>query len=108
MTDTLTKAARDVLAERERHVTQEGWTSEHDDEHNKGEMAHAAACYAIGARVKYHSRFVTRGPNRHAYQPSEMWPWDVKWWKPSDYRRNLVKAGALILAEIERLDRMEG
>lgn len=28
------------------------------------------------------------------------------WWKPKDRRRNLVKAGALIVAEIERLDRL--
>jgi hypothetical protein len=31
------------------------------------------------------------------------WPWDKVWW-PSDRRRNLVKVGALILAEIERID----
>lgn len=32
-------------------------------------------------------------------------PWDEKWWKPKNPRRDLVKAGALILAEIERIDR---
>lgn len=38
------------------------------------------------------------------------WPftWWLDWWKPTTYRRDLVKAGALILAEIERLDRREG
>jgi hypothetical protein len=35
----------------------------------------------------------------------QIWPWDRKWWKPTDRRRDLVKAAALILAEIERLDR---
>lgn len=36
------------------------------------------------------------------------WPWDASWWKPNARRRNLVKAGALILAEIERIDRAAG
>ncbi|MEB3421767.1 hypothetical protein VK682_24660 [Salipiger manganoxidans] len=35
----------------------------------------------------------------------QLWPWDRKWWKPTTPRRDLVKAGALIVAEIERLDR---
>ncbi|HCE9784511.1 TPA: hypothetical protein NH348_003290 [Pseudomonas aeruginosa] len=33
------------------------------------------------------------------------WPWDEEWWKPKSARENLVRAGALVLAEIERLDR---
>ncbi|HCE5729600.1 hypothetical protein ACP0KH_06585 [Pseudomonas aeruginosa] len=33
------------------------------------------------------------------------WPWDKDWWKPTSARRDLVKACALALAEIERLDR---
>jgi hypothetical protein len=36
--------------------------------------------------------------------PPPNWPWDAKWWKPSvDHVRNLVKAGALIAAEIDRM-----
>ncbi|AFQ48272.1 hypothetical protein [Burkholderia cepacia] len=36
------------------------------------------------------------------------WPktWEPSWSKPTTPRRNLVKAGALILAELERLDRV--
>jgi len=34
-----------------------------------------------------------------------VWTWERAWWKPTTRRRDLVKAGALILAEIERLDR---
>ena len=37
--------------------------------------------------------------------PPSMWPWTSEWWKPSTRRRMLVKAAALILSEIERLDR---
>jgi hypothetical protein len=39
-------------------------------------------------------------------RPCFDWPWSKKWWKPSsDPIRNLVKAGALIAAEIDRLQR---
>lgn len=87
-------ALADVAAERRRQIEAEGWTPEHDDEHSNGEMALAAACYA-----------------RHAICPPQLsdvpatWPWGASWWKPGDPRRMLVKAGALILAEIDRLDR---
>ncbi|HHG4284507.1 TPA: hypothetical protein ACPWEZ_001530 [Pseudomonas aeruginosa] len=85
----------DVQAERKRQVEAEGWTPEHDDEHDTGALASAAGCYAM---------FSLAYP---AGDPSHCWPWDKSWWKPSpDGRRNMVKAGALILAEIERLDRV--
>ena len=37
------------------------------------------------------------------------WPWDESWFKPTpdDRIRELVKAGALILAEIDRLQRLK-
>src|SRR6185312_4338374 len=90
--DELTQAARDVLAERRRQITTEGWTPEHDDEHTNCAMSRAAACYALDAA----------GYSTHH---DSFWPWDWKFWKPGEPRRNLVKAGALIQAEIERIDR---
>jgi hypothetical protein len=87
-------AARDVLAERRRQVEREGWTPEHDDKHSTGEMAAAAACYALHTE-----------PVGNVGDYLRFWPWDSKWWKPRDKRRNLVKAAALILADIERIDR---
>lgn len=92
----VSSALADVVAERRRQIAVEGWTPEHDDEHSNGEMALAAACYA-----------------RHAIVPPALsdvpatWPWGASWWKPGDPRRMLVKAAALILAEIERLDRAD-
>lgn len=83
----------DVIAERLRQQEQEGWTTEHDDEHTGGELAQAAACYT-------HASYLGNDLRYQAF-----WPWDAAWWKPWDRRRNLVKAGALIIAEIERLDR---
>jgi hypothetical protein len=92
-----TAAARDVLAERQRQVSAEGWNPEHDDSHTLGELADAAGCYALHAHD---------WPSLAGSAPLG-WPWDAKWWKPAGARRNLEKAGALILAEIERLDRAQ-
>ncbi|MFG8423228.1 hypothetical protein ACEOSX_29975 [Pseudomonas aeruginosa] len=88
----------DVQAERRRQVEAEGWTPEHDDEHSHGQMARAAACYALAG---------SSDPNdgTAALLVSLAWPWDQQWWKPTSARRDLVKACALALAEIERLDR---
>lgn len=89
----------DVQAERRRQIEAEGWTPEHDDEHSHGQMARAAACYALAG---------SSAPNdgTAALLVSLAWPWDEQWWKPSTARRDMVKACALGLAEIERLDRV--
>ncbi|KAG0933899.1 hypothetical protein G6F31_016213 [Rhizopus arrhizus] len=89
----LSSAARDVLAERQRQMNAEGWTLEHDDSYTDEQLARAAVCYAL-----------PQG-DYEIPEPPEFWPWDPAWWKPGHRRRELVKAGALILAEIERLDR---
>ena len=83
-----------IAAERQRQVSVEGWTPGHDDEHTDSTIAHAAACYAYGAP------FISG---------VTVWPWDASWWKPTpnDRVRELVKAGALIAAEIDRLQRKE-
>lgn len=88
----------DVQAERRRQITAKGWTPEHDDAHSHGQMARAAACYALAG---------SSAPNdgTAALLVSLAWPWDEQWWKPTSARRDLVKACALGLAEIERLDR---
>jgi hypothetical protein len=98
---TVHNVAADIIAERERQIDEEGWTAEHDDEHTSEELARASACYALGTGRLYNHRGERLG--------RWLWPWDTKWWKPGpDRRRELVKAGALIVAEIERLDRAEG
>ena len=102
-------AASDVLAERERQKSAEGWTPDHDDEHGNGELARAAACYAHAAGLNPSARaFLEDAPDyagEHMVITRRLWPWDRSWWKPKDRRRDLVRAGALIIAEIERLDR---
>lgn len=103
--DNEVRALMDIAAERERQKSAEGWTPEHDDEHRDGSLAQAAACYASNAATwaEYGSRKLAG-----KYAPLSTgfrWPWAREWWKPKSQRRDLVRAGALILAEIERLDR---
>jgi hypothetical protein len=101
----------EIVAERRRQIVQEGWSSGHDDTHTDGEMSRAAACYAAHASA-YQRVAVHVGTE--AYQSVEPrysiddygWPWAREWWKPRDPRRDLVRAAALIIAEIERLDRL--
>lgn len=81
-----------IAKERERQIAQEGWTPEHDDTHDDGEIAFAAIAYIQ----------VSNGYSKNAAE----WPWDEEWFKVSDPVRNLVKAGALIAAEIDRLQRL--
>lgn len=91
------QALLDILAERDRQVSAEGWSEDHDDEHGEGQMALAAGCYAL------HAAGLRQGHPEPV--PPQLWPWDACWWKPKDRRRDMVRAGALIVAEIERLDR---
>jgi hypothetical protein len=81
-----------IRAERARQVAVEGYTPEHDAEHIDGELAIAAQAYLLS---------VTYGES----QAADMWPFD-----PMSFRLDgqsdidsLVKAGALIAAEIDRL-----
>ena len=96
-----------IAAERRRQIEVEGWTPEHDDEYDGGELSRAGACYALEA-----SRF---GRPVTIWRPAN-WPWSLEWWKPvvndhdlivtpENAERMLVKAGALIAAEIDRLRR---
>lgn len=89
----------EIADERRRQVEAEGWTPEHDDEHNTGGMAQAAACYAMAARWWQAGWHPTSLPDHIE------WPWARKWWKPKAPRQDLIRAAALIVAEIERLDR---
>ncbi len=81
-----------VIRERQRQINQLGYTSANDDQFGvAGELADSAACFALSSTRTF-------GTDTPAY-----WPW-MSTWHPSDTPiRDLEKAGALILAEIERL-----
>src|SRR5260370_1146778 len=105
----------EIAAERARQISKEGWMPEHDDGHDAGELALAAACYAtpilLYKRENYANQITFNDP----------WPWSEGDDRrpgegnvvasngsltPKKRRRQLVKAAALIVAEIERLDRV--
>lgn len=92
------KSGSELIAEeRQRQISGEGYSPEHDDAHKAGELAKAGACYC----------FATLAASRYRDLILRTWPWEFEWWKPSDNNiRNLVKAGALIAAEIDRLNRL--
>lgn len=83
----------EIEAERYRQIYEEGHTFHHDDEHDQGELYRAAICYMTGT------------PNLGRFDIQ--WPWEMSSWKPStDRRKELIKAAALLVAEIERIDRL--
>ncbi|WBV42759.1 hypothetical protein [Pseudoroseomonas cervicalis] len=81
-------------------MSAEGWTLEHDDQHTSGELAKAAACYAATGAVPEGNL-----PPAAQDMMTRTWPWAREWWKPRGGRADLVRAAALLVAEIERLDR---
>lgn len=95
MMASISPAARLVLTERSRQL--KGYSPEEDDRYTGCELAAAAATYAICTK-----------PEQLQCMGVRVWPWAAHTWHNTTYRRNLAKAGALILAEIERLDRKDG
>lgn len=92
-----------ITIERARQIARDGFSADHDDEHTLGELSEAAACYARAGdthlRVNGCTILIAR---------DFAWPWETYDWKPCPQNRvkELVKAGALIAAEIDRLQRL--
>lgn len=103
-----------IRKERIRQITQEGYEPDHDDEHLSGQLADAAACYAAGRPI-FERVEAKRKNHPHMIRFSELWPWGDSEDKRLDGTgrrranagriKELTKAAALIVAEIERLER---
>jgi hypothetical protein len=89
-----------IAEERQRQIESEGYTLEHDTQHTDESIIFAAICYA---KPESHREYL------YEYTAPIGWRWDVKYWKPTpnDRVKELVKAGALIAAEIDRLQAIE-
>ncbi|WP_313582549.1 hypothetical protein [Acinetobacter variabilis] len=102
-------AFKDVINERQRQINQESYSTENDDEYKQNELLRAAVCYAENVVRRgwvFDSNF-----DPDVYQEEEvpdLWPWDIDFWKPKNPRKDLVRAAALLIAEIERMDRSTG
>lgn len=110
--------------ERQRQIEVEGWNNLHDKDHENGELIGAAGCYVSSALNKqgYKTRMQIHLPAENGFLSGntgdrgdrqlrkagwyDAWPWDDKWDKRNkhDYQRSLVIAGALIAAELDRLN----
>lgn len=93
MSENKTGAER-IQAERDRQINSEQFDADmagNDDSYVYGQLSMAGFSYEMATTEK-------------ASMP-RLWPWSERWWKPTDRARNLEKAGALYLAEIERLKR---
>lgn len=91
-----------IAAERQRQVEEEGWTADHDDGHDRSELASAAAAYALYAHLSVMAGYSN---DQHHEEALELWPFEETTFKPvpGNPIRNLEKAGALIAAEIDRI-----
>ncbi len=89
-----------IAEERIRQIDRKGWSADHDDEHEDGLLAQAGGCYAIKAAEKLGLSI----SKAYLNWPSA-WPFDKEYYRPEEPIAQLVKAGALIAAEIDRLQR---
>ncbi len=82
-----------ITDERDRQLNVEGYTRERDDGYTDGALGFAAVsyiCYALG----------------RPGASGSMWPWSPATFKPKNQRHDLIRAAALIVAELERLGRV--
>lgn len=92
-----------IAQERARAIVDEGFDPTYDAEHDAGALARAAACYLTEA-VRQMKALAASAPSASVEPPSD-WPWGALWWKPgdgTDPERLLVKAGQLLVAELDR------
>lgn len=88
----------EVYKERVRQVFDEGYSVYADDCHTHMELARGGAAYAVAKHID--------NLGRHPAQLG--WPFPEFSFKPTDHRRNLIKAMAMLCAEVERIDRATG
>ena len=84
-----------ILIERKKQLAK-GFDADKDDKHDHGELVYAATSYLVRNIL-------------HDKTPPGYWPWEDSQWKPEKDRiAELKKAGALIAAEIDRINRVRG
>lgn len=88
-----------ILGERQRQISVENYDAAHDDRHDGQELQRAAECYFLSGEM------FLKGFK--SFRPPDAWPWYDEDWKSSDAIRDFTKAGALWLAEIARMKRMD-
>lgn len=95
-------SARSVLAnvynERLNQIFNNGYDANHDDTHSRAELLYAAVTYLLAAAQ----------PDVADYIVQTYWPFELEYFKPNAIpQRMLTVAAAFIVAEIERINRLE-
>lgn len=93
-----------IRDERKRQIDDEMYSEDHDTLHQYGELLDAAICYCL---TEYNDYGLFERPIHVEKLINVIWPWGQEYWKPKDKLRNLIRAGALIAAELDRLNRIE-
>lgn len=91
-----------IADERQRQIEKEGWTLAHDFfECPYGQLVGAAISYALTEEERKNLCHLAKTDE----DVPPTWPFEKAYWKPcpDDRIKELVKAGALIAAEIDRL-----
>lgn len=91
-----------IAEERQRQIEVEGWTPEHDATHDNEEMISAAICYLLRSP----DLSISVGTEYAQVEARQvLWPWEITALKltPDDRIKELKKAAALIVAQIDRL-----
>lgn len=102
-----------IAEERERQISQEGWTPANDDQYKHRELARGAQSYLNHYIAR--SWVLTNELGMPHTKPADYrkekapdeWPWAKKWWKPKGRIEDLVRIGALVAAEIDRVQRQQ-
>ena len=94
-----------IAAERQRQISEKGYTPEHDDEHDLGELGLAAALYALPYDTKMAHEPLLNQVDFINLQITLETGCNWRLAPEPDPIRRLAKAGALIVAEIERRQR---
>ncbi len=93
MVENSQKIMSEIIGERHRQITHHGYSQESDLRWKNGELAMAASVYSLPPEKRR----------------MDLWPFDKQFYKPDSNRRTeLIKAAALIIAEIERLENQGG
>lgn len=96
-----------IAEERQRQIDVEGYSAQHDSQHPTSEFVYAAIAYTESAKVGINCMEMGNTDEMEIMvRKAEMgmdFPWGFASFKPSTDVRDLVKAGALIAAAIDRL-----
>ena len=101
-----------IAEERQRQIEVEGYDAQHDSHHSPCKLIQAADTYLESAELTLQSKEFSPSNSWHQtnlpFYRNEIkrnWPWEQESFKPTTDIRDLIKAGALIAAAIDRLQK---